>query len=87
MREEIRRIELEIEDAARSLRKARNQVQFAKEKLVELEDRHWAILGLYNPTQAEENVANALRELEENEPAARLSKRENTNRNESENGR
>lgn len=76
MRKDIRQIELEIENAARDLRKARDQVKYAKDKLSELDDRHWAILSLYNPARAEEGVAEALRELAENEPAARLQNRE-----------
>jgi len=81
LREEIRELDLEVEDAARALRKARSQVQFAQDRLSELENRHYAILSLYSPAQAEEGVAQAIRELEENEPAARLQKREGNSSN------
>ena len=71
LREEIRNLELDVEDASRTLRKARDQVQFAQDRLAELEDRHWALVGLYNPDQAEEKVEEALREFAANEPAVR----------------
>ena len=71
LREEIRNLELDVEDASRTLRKARDQVQFAQDRLAELEDRHWALVGLYNPDQAEEKVEEALREFAANEPALR----------------
>ena len=77
LREDIRTLELEIEDASRALRKARAQVQFAQDRLSELEERNWAVLSQYNMAQAEEAVAQAIRELEENEPAARLNRVQN----------
>ena len=72
LREDIRNLELEVEDASRALRKARDQVQFAQDRLAELEDRHWALVSLYNPAQAEEKVEEALREFAANEPAVRV---------------
>lgn len=80
LREDIRDLELDIDDAARALRKSRSQVQYAKDRLAELEDRHWAVLSLYDPVQAQEGVAQALQELEEKEPAARIQNRENNSR-------
>ena len=77
LREDIRDLELDIDDAARLLRKTRSQVQFAQDLLAELEDRHWAVLSLYDPALAKEGVAQAIRELEEQEPAARIQNRSN----------
>lgn len=77
LREDIRELELEIDDASRGLRKARSLVEYAKKQLSELQDRHWAILSLYNPAKAGEEVEEALREFEANEAAARLQERDN----------
>jgi hypothetical protein len=74
IQENIRVMELEIEGAARALRKASARVQFAQERLSELEERHRYILLQFNPDRAEVEVAGALQELAENEPAARLRK-------------
>jgi hypothetical protein len=70
--ERLRQIELDIDDASRALRRARTQVQLAKEELLELEDRHWALLALYDVNAAGDYVSEALRELGEIDPAARL---------------
>ncbi|KAG7363329.1 hypothetical protein IV203_026689 [Nitzschia inconspicua] len=61
--EELRAIELEIDDASRALRRARKQVDLAKEELQELEDRHYAVLSYYNPDQAAKLVGDALNEF------------------------
>ena len=68
----LRQVELDLEEASRSLRRARSQVQLAREQLEEVEDRHWALLCMYNPDQAGEAVAEALQEFQEQEAAARL---------------
>jgi len=60
--ERLRQIELDIDDASRVLRRARTQVQIARQQMEELQARHWALLGFYNPEQAEERVAEALNE-------------------------
>eukprot|EP00980_Cylindrotheca_fusiformis_P015218 scaffold4222_cov115-Cylindrotheca_fusiformis.AAC.14 len=70
--EQLRQIDFEIDDASRELRRARSQVGLARDELERLQDRHWALLGFYNPDQAKENVEAALREFEEVEPAAKL---------------
>lgn len=70
--EQLRQIDFELDDASRDLRRARAQVGLVRDRLERLEDRHWALLGYYNPDQAEEHVEAALRELEELEPAAKL---------------
>jgi DNA repair exonuclease SbcCD ATPase subunit len=71
-RERLRQIELEIDDASISLRRARSQLELARDQLMELEERHWALLSLYNADQAEELVDEALEEFQELEPAARM---------------
>jgi hypothetical protein len=68
----IRNIDLEIQDASRALRYAQSRLQMARDELAALERRHWAVLSFYNPVQVEEAVKDAIREFEENEPAARL---------------
>jgi hypothetical protein len=70
--EQLRQIDFELDDASRDLRRARAQVGLARDRLERLQDRHWALLGCYNPDQAEEHVEAALRELAELEPAAKL---------------
>lgn len=67
-RERLRQIELEIDDASRALRRARTQVQLARDQLEELQGRHWAVLASYNPDQAEEQVAEALNAFRLSEP-------------------
>ena len=70
--ERLRQIELEIDAACRAFRRARTQVEIASDQLEELKERHWALLSFYNPNQAEEQVAEALYEFQQIEPAARL---------------
>ncbi len=69
--ERLRQIELEIDDASRALRRARTRVQLARDQLEELQVRHWAVLGFYNPDQAEEKVAEALAAYRLSESTAR----------------
>jgi hypothetical protein len=71
VQDKLRRIDRKVDDAARSLRYTQNVAKMAQEDLVDLESRHWAVLSCYSPGLAEETIAEALRELEENEPAAR----------------
>jgi hypothetical protein len=70
--ERLRQIELDIDDASRALRRARTQVHLARGELLELEDRHWALLALYDVNAAGEQILEALRELGEMDPAARI---------------
>lgn len=69
--ERLRQIELDIDGASRVLRRARSRVQLARDQLAELQARHWAVLGFYNPDQAEEKVAEALKEFRLSESTAR----------------
>jgi hypothetical protein len=71
VQDKIRRIDRKVDDAARALRYATNVLQNVRDDLAGLEARHWAVLSFYSPDLAEESVSDALRELEDNEPAAR----------------
>jgi hypothetical protein len=70
-RERLRHIQLDIEDAARDLRRAQNAEQQARERLEAVEDRHWAVLSLYDAEKASRDVDDSLAELSLQEPAAR----------------
>ena len=69
--ERLRQAELDIEDASRVLRRARTQVQLARDQLEDLEERHWALLGTYNPSQAGEKIAEALKVFGVGEPVVK----------------
>eukprot|EP00531_Pseudo-nitzschia_arenysensis_P014681 CAMPEP_0116115084 /NCGR_PEP_ID=MMETSP0329-20121206/320_1 /TAXON_ID=697910 /ORGANISM="Pseudo-nitzschia arenysensis, Strain B593" /LENGTH=623 /DNA_ID=CAMNT_0003608497 /DNA_START=207 /DNA_END=2079 /DNA_ORIENTATION=- len=58
--EELRQIELDIDDASRDLRSSRAKVERATEKLEELEERHHAIMSCYNIDQASSLVGETL---------------------------
>lgn len=66
-------IELQLEDAARFLRRARNEEEQAREDLADMEDRHWALLSRYDASKAFQEVIDTLKEFEAQEPAARPS--------------
>jgi hypothetical protein len=67
----VRKLDLKVDDAARSLRYAQAQLKKAKDELSDLEARHWAVLGCYDSDQVEANIMAAMQELEETEPAVR----------------
>ena len=71
MRDDIRAMELELHDAELIKRKAQDRVRHAEDRLAGLKDWYGPLLTLYNPSQAEAAVNEALREFHENEPAAR----------------
>lgn len=71
LRDDIRDMELELQDAELVRRKARDRVQHAKDRLSGLKDWYGPLLTLYNPSQAEAAVNEALREFRQIEPAAR----------------
>lgn len=71
-RERLRHIQLDIEDAARDLRRAQNAERQARERLEALEDKHWAVLSLYDAEKASRDVEDSLAELSLQEPAARM---------------
>lgn len=71
IQDKLRRIDRKVDDAARALRYAQSVLQTVRDDLSELSARHWAVLSFYSPDLAEESVMDAIRELEQNEPAAR----------------
>uniref|UniRef100_A0A7R9WV87 Uncharacterized protein n=2 Tax=Craspedostauros australis TaxID=1486917 RepID=A0A7R9WV87_9STRA len=54
------------------LRRARTQVEMARRQVEIIEDRHWALLSLYNADAASGMVDEALQEIQMTEPAAKL---------------
>lgn len=74
LQDKLRRLDHAIDDASRKLRLARQQTQFAREELDDVEARHWAILSTFNPAQAAEAVQDAFSEFEASEPAVRWTK-------------
>jgi hypothetical protein len=66
-------IELQLEDAARFLRRARSEEERAREDLAEMEDRHWALLSRYDASKASQEVIDTLKEFDAQQPAARPS--------------
>jgi hypothetical protein len=69
-RDRLRYIQLEIEDAARDLRRAQKAEQQAREQLEALQDKHWAVLSIYDANTASREIDNAFSELSQQEPAA-----------------
>jgi len=67
--EELRQIELDIDDAARDLRRSRLKVGRALDKLEELEERHHAIMSCYNIDQASLLVGESLNQFSASIPA------------------
>merc|ERR1712238_538347 len=61
--EELRQIELDIDDASRALRQSRTRVDRARENLEELEERHHAVMSCYNIDQASKLVGEGLNEI------------------------
>jgi hypothetical protein len=71
-RERMRYIQLDIEDAARDLRRAQKAEQYARERLEALQDKHWAVLSLYDVEKASRDVDDSLAELSRQEAAAQI---------------
>jgi hypothetical protein len=71
IQDKLRRIDRKVDDAARALRYAQSVLQTRRDDRSELAARHWAVLSFYSPDLAETSVMDAIRELEQNEPAAR----------------
>jgi len=61
IREKIMVINLEVEEAARQLRRMRKEVQLSAEKLDKLENRHWALISQF---QADEELTKATQKEE-----------------------
>ena len=60
-------MQMGVQDAARSLRQARAELEVARDRLADLEDRNWAILSLYDADKAFQEVVETFREFEESE--------------------
>jgi hypothetical protein len=67
--EELRQIEMDIDDAARDLRRSRLKVGRALDKLEDLEERHHAIMSCYNIDQASLLVGESLNQFSASIPA------------------
>jgi len=61
--EQLRQIELEIDDASRNLRRSRTKKDRALDKLEELEERHHAIMSCYNIDQASISIGESLNQF------------------------
>lgn len=73
-----------VQDAAHTLRRSRAELEVARDRLADLEDRHWALLSLYDADKAFQEVVETFREFEESE---RLETRlEDSETSESDNG-
>lgn len=70
-RERLRQIQLDIEDAARDLRRAQKEESFIRQRLEILQDKHWAVLSVYDADKASQVVDKTLSEFSQQEPAAR----------------
>merc|ERR1712154_332257 len=59
----LRQILLDIEDTARELRRAQKLEAIARDELRLLQDKHWAILSLYDVDKASQEISDAFNEL------------------------
>mmetsp|Transcript_18325 Transcript_18325/g.27789 ORF Transcript_18325/g.27789 Transcript_18325/m.27789 type:complete len:545 (+) Transcript_18325:121-1755(+) len=66
-RNRLRQILLDIEDAARDLRRAQKLEAIAREELEFLQDKHWALLSLYDVDKASQEISDAFKELSSSE--------------------
>lgn len=62
-RNRLRQILLDIEDAARDLRRAQKLEAIARDELAFLQDKHWALLSLYDVNKASQEISDAFKEL------------------------
>jgi hypothetical protein len=60
-------MQMDIQDAAHSLRRAKAELEVARDRLADLEDRHWALLSMYDADKAFQEVVETFREFEESE--------------------
>jgi hypothetical protein len=67
IRVRLRQMQEEIDDASRVLRQAKAEEDLARDRLAALEDKHWALLSLYDADKAFQEVVDAFREFEESE--------------------
>ena len=67
VRSRLRQMQTGIQDAARTLRRSRAELEVARDRLADLEDRNWALLSLYDADKAFQEVVETFREFEESE--------------------
>jgi len=67
VRSRLRQMQMGIQDAARTLRRSRAELDVARDRLADLEDRNWALLSLYDADKAFQEVVETFREFEESE--------------------
>ena len=67
VRARLRQMKMEVEDAARNVRRAKAELEVARERLADLEDQNWALLSLYDADKAFQEVVETFREFEESE--------------------
>jgi len=63
--EELRQIEMEIDDASRNLRRCRTMGERALKRLEEFEERHHAVMSCYNIDQASLLIGESLNQFTE----------------------
>ena len=56
-----------IQDAAHGLRRFKAELEVARDRLADVEDRHWALLTMYDADKAFQEVVETFREFEESE--------------------
>lgn len=66
-RDRLNQIEMDVDDASMALRRTRAQATVAKERLSDLEERHWALLSLYDADKAFREVVETIQESERNQ--------------------
>lgn len=67
VRSRLRQMKMGIQDAAHTLRRTKAELEVARERLADLEDRNWALLSLYDADKAFREVVETFREFEESE--------------------
>lgn len=67
IRSRLRQMQMGVQDAALALRRAKAELDVARDRLVDLEDRHWALLSMYDADKAFQEVVETFREFEESE--------------------
>lgn len=67
IRSSLRQMKMQVQDAALNLRRCRAELEVARDRLADLQDRNWALLSLYDADKAFQEVVETFREFEESE--------------------
>jgi hypothetical protein len=67
IRSRLRQMQMGVQEAALGLRRSKAELEVARGRLADLDDRHWALLSLYDADKAFQEVAETFREFEESE--------------------